>query len=100
MSEIQEPLLAKELAHYRERWQATQKLSDQRITMLLTAIGSAVAVSAGVFAHGTAKGGLDLHPLLSGLWAIVTMISEGIFLRLVQARRSICRDISIINSLR
>jgi len=91
--------LESELAHYRERWKATMRLSDQRVTMLLTTLGSAVAISAAVIVHGSSPT-LDSRPLLSGLWAIVALVSEGIFLRLIRVRRSIARDVNIINRLR
>jgi hypothetical protein len=67
--------------------------------MLLTAVGSAVAISAAVILHGDTPT-LDSKPLLSGLWAVVALVSEGIFIRLIRVRRSICRDIGIINRLR
>jgi hypothetical protein len=68
--------------------------------MLLTMIGAAVAISAAVIAHGTAKGNVDSGALLGGLWAIVGVVAEGLFFRLVRARQSICRDIEIVNRLR
>ena len=87
---VSDDLLRQELAHYRERWRATEHLSDQRLTALLTALGTAVALSTAILAHGTVKGGVDSYALLSGLWAVMSVVSEGIFLRLVRARRSIC----------
>jgi hypothetical protein len=89
-----------ELAHYRARWRDTQSLADQRITMLLTAIGAAIAISAAVLAHGLPRNEVDTNALLSGLWWVVAAVSEAVFLRLIRARQSIVRNISIINHLR
>jgi hypothetical protein len=89
-----------ELAHYRERWRDTQTLADQRVTTLLTTVGAAIAISTAVLAHGLPKGEVDTNALLSGLWWVVAAVSEAVFLRLVRARQTITRDISIINYLR
>ena len=68
--------------------------------MLLTAIGSAVAISAAVLVHGSGPGHIDAAGLLTGLWIVLAVIAEGIFLRLIRVRRSIRRDIRIINLLK
>lgn len=89
-----------ELMHYRERWKSTQSLSDQRVTMLLTAVGSAIVLTTALMLHQGSVNGVNKFDFLSWLWAFVSFVSEGIFLRLVRARRSICKDIEIINRLR
>lgn len=93
-------LLTQELGHYRDRWQSTQHLVGQRMTLLLTAVGSSIVLSTAVLANGPHPGSIDAGPLLAGLWIVVAAASEGIFLRLIRARRSICKDIGIINKIR
>jgi|HubBroStandDraft_6_1064221.scaffolds.fasta_scaffold209613_2 hypothetical protein len=93
-------LVQSEIEHYRERWSSTAHLAEQRMTMLLTAIGAAVAISAAVLVHGSSDSPIDGNALLAGVWVIVALVSEGIFIRLVRARLSISRDIAILNLLR
>lgn len=95
-----DPILLRELDHYRERWKSTERLAEQRLNMLLTAVGTAIALSTAILALGTPKGGIHAHALLAGLWVVVAIVAEGVFIRLVRARRSICRDIRFINRLR
>lgn len=95
-----DPLLLEELEHFRQRWKSTEHIVEQRMTMLLTAVGAAIAISAALLVNGTVAGGINTATLLSILWFAVFLVAEGMFFRLIRARRSICRDIEVINFIR
>ena len=95
-----DPLLLQELEHYRSRWKGTERTSEQRMTMLLTAVGSAIAISAADFIHSTGNNRVDSGTFLCGVWLVVTLVAEGVFIRLVRGRRAMRRDIRIINIIR
>lgn len=92
--------LPEELAHYRERWRATERIVDQRLTMLITLLSGAIAATVALLSMNTPSPTVDPDVLLGAVWLAIAIISEGIFLRLMRARRSICRNIATINYLR
>lgn len=92
--------LETELAHYRERWRATERIVDQRLTMLLAVLASAVAATVALLSREVRSPTVSLDTLLGGVWAALAIISQGIFLRLVRARASIHRNVATINFLR
>jgi hypothetical protein len=95
-----EEVLAGELAHYRARWSESDALVNQRLTMLISILAGAVAATAALLSHKPTATGPSNTTLIAGIWLVLAMVSEAIFLRIVRARLSICRSIMIINLLR
>lgn len=93
--------LIHELDHYRERWRATDRVINQRLTLLITALGAAIAGTAALLSREPSGTPLVASAsVLTVIWAILAVVSQGLFVRLVRARLSICRSIRIINLLR
>lgn len=93
--------LEHELDHYRERWRATERIVDQRLTMLLAGLGSAIAATVALLARGdTTAAAVDVDSLLGAVWMTLAIVAQGILLRLIRARLTIHRNIAIINHLR
>lgn len=92
--------LINELSHYRHRWRATEHVVEQRLTMLLAGLGSVLGGSAILLTRNAMDGQVSTTYIIAGIWSVLAVVAEGIFLRLVTARLSICRSIHIINVLR
>ncbi|MCU1485754.1 MAG: hypothetical protein JWN67_2500 [Actinomycetia bacterium] len=92
--------LAGELAHYRDRWRATERIVDQRLTMLIAALGSVMAATVAVLARNAKDTPVDIDLILGSVWLLLSFLAEGIFFRLIRARNTIHRNIAVINHLR
>nr|WP_141215957.1 MULTISPECIES: hypothetical protein [unclassified Rhodococcus (in: high G+C Gram-positive bacteria)] len=86
--------LESDLNRYQERWRATDRIAEQRLTVLAAAITACVALVA-IGADGDIS-----HQVKSGIWFFAFALSGGTFHRLVQARLSIVRHIKIMNFIR
>jgi len=92
--------LLHELDHYRQRWSDADSFVSQRLTILISILAGAVAASAALLSGAESATEDSTHNILGAIWLILSVVSEGIFLRLVRVRHQTCCHIEVIYQLR
>lgn len=86
--------LREDLTRYTDRWRATDRLIEQRVTLLVAAVTVCVALVA------IDSPDANTHQTKAAVWAFAAVLCLGTFHRLVSGRISIIRSIAIMNLIR